>query len=174
MGVGCVEGNNLNNSFKVNNWVKDFIALFLKHLSLKCDSLLQLHLLTARQCMGQWVMEGSSGPLSAALELSKRGIAQHFGAAVVSSGSETPHKRTCLFLRSYREGSGRINLHETLRASCWKTARKHNSKERNSQKIMPRHFHQICREGHTACPKHIWSSSRREHSQEEGFVQQNL
>lgn len=184
MGVGCVEGNNLNNSFKVNNWVKNFIALFWKHLSLKCDSLLQLHPFRPAVHGTVGWREGSSGALSASLELSKRGIAQHFGAAVVWSGSETPHKGTCLFLCSYREGPGRISLCETLQASFGKTAHR-NSKKKNSRKTMPRHFHQIyifdifnnissSREGPTGCPKHILSSSRREHFQEKGFVQQSV
>lgn len=154
------------------------MALFLKHLSLQCDSLLQYHSLTDQQCMGQRsdgrVRRGLSRPPWAPLASCKRGIVQHFGAAVVGSGSEMPHKGTCLFLCSYREGSGRIRLHESLQASLWKTARKQNSKEKNSHKILPRPFHQIHREGPTECPKHVWTSTRREHFQEKGLVQQSL
>lgn len=173
-----MEGNNLNNSFKVNNWVKNFIALFLKHLSLKCDSLLQLHPFTDQQCMGQWadggVGVGLSQPPWAPLEHSKTGIAQHFGAAVVGSGSEMPHKGTCLFLCSSREGFGRtslqawnppgIILENCMQAEEWGKEESQNNAQTFSPNIQG---------GTHECPKGIWSS-RREHLQEKGFVQQSL
>lgn len=44
---------------------------------------------------------------------------EHFGAAVIGSGSEMLHKGTCLFLCTFREGFGRVSLRETIQGSFW-------------------------------------------------------
>lgn len=136
----------------------------LKHLSLKCDSLLQLHPFTDQQCMGQWADGGLEVGLSQPPWSSARGellsiLVQLWWALALKCPTKEPAFPSALTGRALGEPAC---MHETLQALFWKTACKQKDEEMNGHKIMPRHFHQIYREGRTECPKDIWSSKAKE------------